>query len=108
MDFPIRRSSDLLSFDVTFVVRVLHRGCAVSFTPAFACLKISLNSLIFQINRIFTFFFTYIHLFFARACNSNNLLLFPPVVLGCHATGLVFHAFNLTLVSSNSAFALSN
>ena len=108
MDFPIRRSSDLLSFDVTCVVKVLHRGCGVSFTPAFACLKISLNSLIFQINRIFTFFFTYIHLFFARACNSNNLVLFSPVVLGCHVTGLVFHAFKLTLFSSNSAFALSN
>ena len=90
MDFPLRRSSDLISFDVTCVVRVINQGCALSFTPAFACLKISLNSLIFQINRIFTFFI-YIHLF-SRACNSNNLLLFPPIVLGCHATGLVFHS----------------
>ena len=91
--------------------------CREGFTPRmwrflYSCLclpqNFRLNSLIFQINRIFTFLFTYIHLFFARACNSNNLVLFPPVVLGCHVTGLVFHAFKLTLFSSNSAFALSN
>ena len=83
MDFPIRRSSDLFSFDVTYVLGVLYRGYALSFTPAFACLKISLNSLIFQVNRIFTFLSLFT--FFSRACNSNN-------VLGCHATGLVFHS----------------
>ena len=90
--------------------------CREGFTPRmwrflYSCLCLPQNfTELFNLpNKPYFYLLLYLYSpFFARACNSNNLVLFPPVVLGCHATGLVFHAFKLTLFSSNSAFALSD